>query len=168
MISQDDFYPWHCTRDSHAALYTWVWRPYTLPQRFGFARKLYLIKHCQILIKNSKNKFRNVFYIVPKFDKNRRTFYYISFCLEKNLASKMVDFYAFLLHTKRWGKLFDLSFSLCRERSVERSEVDSLVRPFRGDFKGSHYSFKHDLSLCIWPPRSIVQSCVTVPRTLFP
>ena len=40
----------------------------------------------------------------------------------------------------------------------------SLVWLFRGDLKDSHYSFEIDLSLCIWPPRYSVQSCVTVPR----
>ena len=40
----------------------------------------------------------------------------------------------------------------------------SLEWLFRGDLKDSHYSFEIDLSLCIWPPASSVQSCVTVPR----
>ena len=40
----------------------------------------------------------------------------------------------------------------------------SLEWLFRGDLKDSHYSFEIDLSLCIWPPRYSVQSCVTVPR----
>ena len=40
----------------------------------------------------------------------------------------------------------------------------SLDWLFRGDLKDSHDSFEIDLSLCIWPPASSVQSCVTVPR----
>ena len=42
----------------------------------------------------------------------------------------------------------------------------SLEWLFREDLKDSHYSFEIDLSLCIWPPASSVQSCVTVPRSM--
>ena len=38
----------------------------------------------------------------------------------------------------------------------------SLERLFRGDLKGSHYSFEIDLSLCMCPPASSVQR-ISVP-----
>ena len=37
---------------------------------------------------------------------------------------------------------------------------------FRGHLKDSHYSFEHDLSLCICPPRPIVQRILVPLRTL--
>ena len=51
------------------------------------------------------------------------------------------------------------SVEVCREAA-------SLERLFRGDLKGSHYSFELDLSLCIWSPRSTVQR-MSVPLRSF-
>ena len=44
------------------------------------------------------------------------------------------------------------------QKPVERPEEASLERLFRGDLKGSHYSFEIDLSLCMCPPASSVLS----------
>ena len=48
------------------------------------------------------------------------------------------------------------------QRPVKRSEEACLESLFRGDLKGSHYSFEFDLSLCMCPPATSVQR-ISVP-----